>query len=142
MMKHQYHKDGTLPKPDNKTVFVFGSNLAGIHGAGAALVAHLNYNYPYGVACGFNTTNPNKLKAYGIATKDTRVVTHRLEDIALFIDVFISDTKLYPELNFFVTRVGCGLAGYTDSEIAPLFKSCGTNCSFAEEWKPFLEDEV
>lgn len=126
---HKYHIDGTLPQ--NGEVFVFGSNLAGIHGAGAAKIARQVYGAPYGAGMGFMGCS------YAIPTKDRKVDTLPLDIIKDFVDQFCWFTGIHRDLNFFVTRVGCGLAGYSDEQIAPLFKEA-KNCSFAEQWKPFL----
>jgi hypothetical protein len=129
-MMNKYHKDGTLPAEGE--IFVFGSNLAGIHGAGAAKVARDHYAAPFGAGCGYMG------KAYAIPTKDFHVETMELSVIYKYVKHFVYFTQLFPERSFFVTRVGCGLAGYSDSQIAPMFLGA-KNCSFAESWKPYLE---
>lgn len=128
----KYHKDGTLPEV-GKIVFVFGSNLAGRHGAGAAKVALTTYGARYGVGAG-----PQGM-SYGIPTKDADIDTMPIERIKPYIDRFIKFTYEHPKLEFFVTRIGCGLAGYKDQDIAPLFKGCNDNCNFPEQWKQYLE---
>ena len=132
----RFHVDGTLPT-DGET-FVFGSNLAGIHGAGAAKVAALNFGAKYGLARGLMG------RSYAIPTKDNGLRTLALEDIELNIRKFITFTNwpvvLTVNGKFFVTRVGCGLAGYKDHQIAPMFRGA-SNCSFAEEWRPYLEEK-
>jgi hypothetical protein len=127
---YQFHKDGTLPQ--NGEVFVFGSNLAGIHGAGAAKVAREQYGAPYGAGMGLMG------QSYAIPTKDQYVETLNITHVRFFINQFCWFTQLFPEKEFFVSRVGCGLAGFKDEQIAPLFKSA-KNCSFAEEWREYLE---
>lgn len=124
-----FHSDGTLPS-DN-SIFVFGSNLAGIHGAGAAAAA-LNFGAEWGKGVGLSG------KSYAIPTKDENIKTMRLSIIRPYIEEFVQFTKDHPELRFFVTRIGCGLAGYIDYQIAPLFKGA-ENCSFAQEWRPYIE---
>ena len=131
-----YHKDGTLPQ--NGEIFVFGSNLAGIHwghGAGAAKVAREKFGAEWGVGAGFTG------QCFAIPTKDEKVDNFRTLDIVEeMIAIFVRDTQR-PEnadKKWFVTRVGCGLAGYKDEQIAPMFKSA-VNCSFAEEWREYLE---
>jgi hypothetical protein len=128
---NRYHKDGTLPT-NAQDIFVFGSNLAGIHGAGAAKVARDQFGAPLGAGCGYMGN------AYAIPTKDKRVETMDLFEINKYVKHFIYFTQLFPERTFFVTRVGCGLAGYSDSQIALMFIGA-KNCSFAEQWKPYLE---
>jgi hypothetical protein len=125
----KFHRDGSQPSKDE--VFVFGSNLAGIHGAGAAKQA-VKYGARYGHGIGLMG------KAYGIPTKDFDIQTMPLDKIKPYIDRFIKATNEYPGVKFFVTRVGCGLAGYKDADIAPLFRGCGSNCSFPEQWEYYL----
>jgi len=132
----KFHIDGTLPK-DNE-IFVFGSNLSGIHGAGAALVAKNLYRAKLGFGVGLQGGS------YAIPTKDHHIITLSLKDIIPHIKEFcnfVDEHRIYnPDIGFFITRIGCGLAGYDDSDIAPLFKMCNAkNCSFANEWKPYLD---
>jgi hypothetical protein len=135
-----FHTDGSRPSED--MIFVFGSNLAGIHGAGAARAATDYYGAEMGV--GFGPTG----NSYAIPTKDMKIKTLPLEEIQPYIEGFVKMTERLHEEDrmingdrinplFFVTRVGCGLAGYRDRDIAPFFKGA-VRCSFAEQWKPFL----
>ncbi len=135
MTKFKYHKDGSKPTEDNQ-IFVFGSNLSGIHGAGAAREAYENYGAKWGKAFGFSG------KTFAIPTKDRTVSnTLNLNEIRTFINIFILETFLEEniEKEFFITRVGCGLAGLKDSEVAHIFKDCNVNCNFPEEWTEYLE---
>lgn len=125
----KFHKDGTRPVTDQ--IFVFGSNLAGIHGAGAAKAAREHYNAELGV--GFGPTG----NSYAIPTKHGDLSCLTLKQIELYAEQFCIYTQDNPHLKFFVTRVGCGLAGNHDSQIAPMFRGA-INCSFAEEWMQFL----
>ena len=129
----EYHKDGTLPETG---VFVFGSNLAGRHGAGAAKVAANRFGARYGKGYGMSGTS------FAIPTKDENLQTLPLYAIIDHIEGFVRATHhpFNENVKWFVTRVGCGLAGYKDEEIAPYFKNA-KNCSFAEEWRPYLENE-
>lgn len=127
----KYHKDGSQPKPDE--IFVFGSNLSGIHGAGAAKQA-ITYGAQYGVGVGFMGNT------YAIPTKDFKVDTLPLTNIAFFVKLFTQASLNTPNMQYFVTAVGCGLAGYTHEQIAPMFADCGDNCSFPDVWKQFLGD--
>lgn len=133
MSKYQYHKDGTIP--ENGEIFVFGSNEAGVHGAGAAKAAHSMFGAKMGVGLGFTG------RSFGIPTKDYDIKTLPIEKIEVYVKIFLYYANDYRR-KYFVTRVGCGLAGFSDSEIAPLFKNAPDNCNFPEEWKPFLECEV
>ena len=127
----RFHIDGTQPTEED-TVFVFGSNLAGVHGAGAARAA-LKFGAVMGAGIGlFGNT-------YAIPTKDKKIRTLSLPQIKVFVKEFVAFTKENPYKDFFVTRIGCVLAGYQDRDIAPLFKGCGPNCSFAKEWEIYLK---
>jgi len=103
------------PKNSNE-VLVFGSNLAGIHGAGAAKFA-LNYGAVYGEGIGlFGQT-------YAIPTKDHNIKTLPISTIRSFVDEFIEFAKENTDKVFLVTPIGCKLAGYKYSQIAPLFSA-------------------
>lgn len=114
------HKDGDFPYQGERTngrkwVFVFGSNTAGRHGAGAARVAKDFFGAEFGVGIGRTGD------AYAIPTKDSRLNVLSAEQIKAHVEEFVAYANMHPELDFFITRVGCGLAGYKDEEIAPLF---------------------
>lgn len=125
-----FHIDGTKPK--NNEIFVFGSNLAGIHGKRAALYAVKECGAKYGIGVGFQGSS------YAIPTKDAVLVPLKLEIINQFIITFILFTKNNLHMDFFMTRIGCGLAGYKDNEIAPMFKGNHLNINFPIEWKDYL----
>lgn len=110
-------------------IFVFGSNLAGRHGKGAALEARNRYGAEYGV--GFGRTG----EAYAIPTKDERLEPLPLARIRPYVNVFLAYAASHPEERFNVTRVGCGLAGYTDAEIAPMFATAPANCDLPSGWR-------
>lgn len=100
----------------DKEIFVFGSNLSGIHGKGAAKTA-LGWGAKWGQASGLQG------KTYGIPTKDASVWrTLTIEEIQTFVNEFIQFAKNNPDLIFLVTEVGCGLAGLKPKDVAPLFK--------------------
>lgn len=92
-------------------VFVFGSNLEGIHGGGAALTAYKKFGAVWGQGTGLQG------QSYGIPTMQGGV-----ETIKPYVDEFIQFAKEHPNLRFLVTPIGCGIAGFTPSQIAPLFK--------------------
>ena len=91
-------------------IFVFGSNLAGHHGGGAARMAYERFGAGYGQGVGLQG------QSYAIPTMQGGV-----ETIRPYVDEFISFAQQHPELTFLVTRIGCGIAGFTDQQIAPLF---------------------
>ena len=115
MMENSFKRPAFTP--ENITVlaadeiFVFGSNLGGNHDGGAARVALQKFGAIYGQGVGLQG------QSYGIPTMQGGV-----ETIAPYVDQFIEFTEAHPEYFFYVTRVGCGIAGFTDREIAPLFK--------------------
>ncbi|MBQ4476733.1 MAG: hypothetical protein IJK62_04470 [Bacteroidales bacterium] len=91
-------------------IFVFGSNLAGAHGGGAARIAMDKFGAVWGQGVGLQG------QSYAIPTMQGGV-----ETIKPYVDEFIEFAKQHPEYKFLVTRIGCGIAGFTDEEIAPLF---------------------
>jgi hypothetical protein len=97
---------------EENEIFVFGSNLEGLHGGGAARVAYKYFGAVWGQGVGLQG------QTYAIPTMQGGV-----ETISPYIDEFISFAKQHPELIFLVTRIGCGIAGFSDSDIAPLFAS-------------------
>lgn len=128
---YQYHDDGTLPAGDE--IFVFGSNEAGRHGAGAARLAMQAYGAKYGEGWGFQG------RSFAIPTKDTNIQTLPVDVIQEYVELFIANAERFYEEKFFMTRIGCGLAGYLDEDIAPLFRGAPTNINFPIDWKTYLE---
>jgi hypothetical protein len=112
-------------------IFVFGSNLAGRHGKGAALYALKNHGAIYGVGEGPQGTS------FAIPTKDEKLRTLELPTINLYVQAFLAHASACPELTFNVTRIGCGLAGYQDHQIAPFFKGAPNNCNLPEGWRDY-----
>lgn len=95
---------------DNE-IFVFGSNEAGIHGAGAALNALHNFGAkPYG---GYGIMG----QSFAIPTKDYNIKTLPLSKIEMYIDKFIQYVLNNKQYTFYLTKIGCGLAGYKPHEI-------------------------
>ncbi len=115
-----------VPGPNN--VFVFGSNDAGIHGAGAARTAYMLYGAEWGFGEGHSGMT------YAIPTKTAHLRTKSLSEIAESVVEFLHYAEMLPSLNFFVTRVGCGLAGYADEDIAPLFAGAPANVELPHGW--------
>ena len=115
-----------------RPIFVFGSNEAGIHGAGAAKYAHNGYHAKWGVGEGLTG------RAYALPTKDRQIKTLPLDVIHKKVDTFLSHAAMYDYEDYQVTRIGCGLAGCTDEEIAPMFIGAPDCCYFDEKWKDIL----
>ena len=91
-------------------VFVFGSNVQGMHGGGAAWYAHEKFGAEWGVGEGLTG------RCYALPTMEGDASLHKA------VDNFIACARQHSELTFLVTAVGCGIAGYTPAEVAPLFK--------------------
>ena len=106
-------------------IFVFGSNLAGAHGGGAAWLAYRRFGAVWGEGVGLHG------RTYAIPTMQGGVDT-----IKPYVDDFILFAKEHRELTFLVTRIGCGIAGFRDEEIAPLFREaiCVENIILPKEF--------
>lgn len=115
--------------PGLNRIFVYGSNEGGIHGAGAAKTAMQHYGAKWGVGEGLQGNS------YAIPTKDRTIYTLPLDKVRGYVDTFKMFAAAHPELRFFVTRIGCGLAGFTDSQIAPLFAGCSANVELPYGWE-------
>jgi len=123
-----FHEDGTLPN----VIFVFGSNLAGIHGAGAAKVAREHFGAQDRIGVG------RQGMSYAVPTKSHRLLTLSLPEISRHVEEFVAYAIAHPELTFFVTSIGCGLAGYKPADIAPMFRDAPHTCSFPDTWREHL----
>lgn len=95
---------------ENNEIFVFGSNLKGLHGGGAARVAYHKFGAQWGKGIGMQG------KSYAIPTMHGGV-----DEIKPYVDDFIEFALSNKEYTFLVTRIGCGIAGFSANEIAPLF---------------------
>lgn len=98
-------------------IFVFGSNEAGIHGAGAALTAR---RWGAALYAGLGLTG----QTFAIPTKSGDFKTLGIDQISEYVDFFIHYARTHPHFTFLVTEIGCGLAGYDPEDIAPLFEEC------------------
>lgn len=116
-------------------IFVFGSNLSGIHGAGAAREAMERHGAKFG--------NPYGLQgnSFAIPTKSKHINTLSLPEIKAYVDRFIAFAKKNKDLKFKVTQIGCGLAGLKAVDIAPMFKDAPDNCEFDSAWKEYLGED-
>jgi len=110
--------DSNITSLSGNEIFVFGSNESGRHGKGAAKTA-IKFGAIYGQAEGLQG------RTYGIPTVNASISKPlNIEKIAIYVDRFIQFAKSHPEYHFLVTEIGCGLAGLTHEQIAPLFKDC------------------
>src|SRR5262245_32138220 len=117
-----------------RTIFVFGSNLAGIHGAGAAWDALQQYGAILGRGWGLQGDS------YAIPTKDEEIQTLPLPIIATYVKEFLTFARRRPKWLFEVTAIGCGLAGYTPKDIAPMFRNAPPNCILPDRFRDVLGD--
>lgn len=109
MYNREYTPERISELKENE-IFVFGSNLAGAHGGGAAWLAYNRFGAIWGQGDGLQG------QSYGIPTMHGGV-----EAIKPYVDEFIEFARLHPEMKFLVTKIGCGIAGFREDEIAPLF---------------------
>lgn len=117
--------------PTRKVVFVFGSNLAGIHGAGAAKEAALYWGAERGVGRGITGNS------YAIPTKDRNIRTLSLDRIAEYFDDFMQYVGQHPDTLFLLTPIGTGLAGYSIEDImktTKVFTNPPRNLWFTGDW--------
>ena len=119
---------------DKCLVFVFGSNLAGQHGAGAAAYAESQWGAVRGQGEGFHG------QSYAIPTKSAAFHTMSIRLIMPHAEKFKAFASTRPDLLFKVTRIGCGIAGFDDLDIAPLFVGAPTNCLFDTAWYQTIGD--
>ena len=113
-------------------IFVFGSNLAGRHGKGAALFALKNHGAHYGQGIGLQGAS------YAIATKDAKLRVLPLSEIKGHVENFLIFDASCPDLTFQLTPVGCGLAGYSPTDIAPMFSGAPSNVHLPIEFREVL----
>lgn len=115
---------------NKKQIFVFGSNREGRHGKGAAYTALKKYNAVYGQSKGLQGNS------YGIITKELRSNFPKvtLQEIQEQVDSFLKFATERQELEFLITKIGCGLAGFKEEEIRPLFNSVPKNCILPDDW--------
>ena len=115
-----------------KEVFVFGANLKGKHGKGAALEAVKHHGAKYGVGVGFAGSS------YAIPTKSTPYETLPLTEIQGYVEEFLEFAKAHKNRTFRLTAIGCGLAGYKPSQIAPFFINAPDNVLLPPEFLEIL----
>lgn len=117
-------------------IFVFGSNLDGIHGAGAARYDHRNRGAQWGVGEGITGS------CYALPTKGHGITFMDLNTIRLHVSIFVHYAVNNLKLKFQVTQVGCGLGGWTARDIAPLFSGASSNVYFDTAWREHLPQDA
>jgi hypothetical protein len=111
------------------SIFVFGSNLAGRHGAGSALEAVRNHGAIYGQGVGLQG------RSYAIPTKDGYLRTLPVEKITGYVSAFVDFAHENTYLIFNVVKVGCGLAGLSENVMRMMFHNAPENCNLPEGWR-------
>ena len=109
-MYNRKYTPNKIASLQNNEIFVFGSNLDGLHGGGAARIAYQKFGAQWGKGVGIQG------KSYGIPTMHGGV-----DEIKPYVDEFIEFALSNKEYTFLVSRIGCGIAGFSPNEIAPLF---------------------
>lgn len=116
-------------------IFVFGSNLAGRHGAGSAREAMRFHGAIYGIGVG------PQGRSYAIPTKDKHLRTLSLDTIRYFVVEFLDYAANHPDDTFHVVAIGCGLAGYKPEQIKPMFVGVPINVRLPHEFTRASEDQ-
>lgn len=132
-MSYHYHDENIIKSLPEDTVFVFGSNMAGQHAGGAARTALEHFGAMTGVGRGWSG------QSYAIPTMNEHLQQMPLSQIQHYIDDFKIYTKNHPKMTYFITSIGCGIAGYKTEEIAPMFKGISHNVIFPSSFRPFVE---
>lgn len=123
-------------------IFVFGSNTGGIHGAGAARHAFDNEGAAWGQGFG-HYGNSFAIPTKGVFKSNGRLAVGNTLPIAKiegYVKAFLKYANDNPEMSFKVSRIGCGLAGLYDADVAPLFYGAPANCHFDTAWKPVFDE--
>ena len=132
-MSYLYHDENIIKSLAEDTVFVFGSNMAGDHASGAARTAQQFFGALKGVGRGWSG------QSFAIPTMNEHLQQMPLSQIQHYIDDFKIYTKNHPKTKYFITSVGCGIAGYQTEEIAPMFKGISHNVILPQSFRPFVE---
>jgi hypothetical protein len=113
-------------------IFVFGSNLAGVHGAGAAKAAVDQYGAIWGQGYGLQGNS------FAIPTKDENIETLPLDEVRKYVNKFLEFAEQNEDMTFLVTQIGCGLAGFTVEQIAPFFRTTPLNIKLPRAFMDFI----
>ena len=130
--RHVFRSDPRSKPP----IFVFGSNLAGRHGKGAALHARKHWGAIYGRGIG------RQGNSFAIPTKDGGLHTLPLSEIQQYVNGFLFYAREHPELTFQVTAIGTGLAGYSADQIGPMFADAPANCNLCDVFEGFRTENL
>jgi hypothetical protein len=137
VLEQKLYREGRFKYPTLHSIFVFGSNEGGHHGAGAARYARSYKGATMGI--GFGRTG----QSFAIPTKD-RSIRHTLplSIIQDYVNEFIKYARRNSTMNFQVTQIGCGLAGLKKEQIAPMFALAPNNCHFDTAWSELLPNHT
>lgn len=113
--KQQVYTPEHIDKLRQNEIFVFGSNLNGWHGGGAALIAHESFGAKLGISEGFTG------KTYAIPTLDENMEKVSVEELAVSLSKFFVEVKKHQEYVFYLTKIGCGIAGWSVEEVRRIF---------------------
>jgi|DewCreStandDraft_4_1066084.scaffolds.fasta_scaffold17361_2 hypothetical protein len=116
-----------------KDVFVFGSDLAGRHAEGDALIALRDHGAVYGRAVGLQG------RSYAIPVRDENGKPLPVPVIARYVKAFLRFAEIHREMTFHVTRLGCGHGAHRNEDIAPLFAGAPPNCRLPPAWRRIIE---
>lgn len=113
---------------ESNQVFVFGSNLAGLHNGGAAKQAHADFNAEIGVGEGLTG------QCYAFPTLDSGLNKLNVGELGRSRDNFYRCAVLNPDKEFLLTKVGCGIAGFPEEQMKALFESVPSNVILPTDW--------
>lgn len=132
-MTYHYHDESIVKALAEDTIFVFGSNMAGTHAGGAARTAMEHFGALKGVGRGWSG------QSFAIPTMNEHLQQMPLSQIEHYVEDFKIYTKNHPKQKYFITSIGCGVAGYKVEEIAPMFKGISHNVILPASFRPFVE---
>lgn len=114
---------------DPRQAFVFGSNIMGHHGGGAALYAFDNFGAEEGIGEGLTG------QCYAFPTLNQHMQRYTRAELESIRDAFYRCAFAHPELTFLLTRVGCGIAGYPEEDMLALFEDAPVNVKKPAGWQ-------
>lgn len=132
-LKYRYHQNNTIPEYPSNYIFVFGSNLAGLHRIDYGPIAETMYGAETGIGIGFSG------RSYALPVKDRFIRYLSLSEITKYINLFKQFTHEHPNKQFWITNMCEDKKGYKPYELGRLFAGCNTNCVFPLAWKPYLK---
>ena len=135
-MPYQYHDESIITSLPEDTIFVFGSNLAGQHAGGAARTAHKYFGAVMGVGRGWAG------QSFAIPTLNEHLQQMPLSQIEHYVEDFKVYAKNHPKMKYFLTPIGCGIAGYQIKDIAPFFKGISANVILPQSFQPYVEQKA